>query len=121
MSADWRTAFETVPRAEFIPETVWVEGDGGVLVSLRRTRDPRRWCELAYADDAVMTQVDDGQPAPDGTGRWISNSASMPTVVAQMLAHCAAAPGQRVLEIGTGTGYTALRDALRTTRAQRRG
>ena len=107
LSADWRAAFETVPRAEFIPETVWVEGDGGVLVPLRRTQDPQRWCELAYADDAVITQVDDGQPAPDGTGRWISSSASMPTVVAQMLAHCAAAPGQRVLEIGTGTGYNA--------------
>ncbi len=107
LSADWRAAFEAVPRADFIPETVWVEGEGGVLVSLRRTRDPQRWCELAYADDAVITQVDDGQPAPDGTGRRISSSASMPTVVAQMLAHCAVAPGQRVLEIGTGTGYNA--------------
>ena len=29
----------------------------------------------------------------------------MPTVVAQMLVHCAVQPGQRVLEIGTGTGY----------------
>jgi len=107
LSADWRPVFEAVPRAEFIPETVWVEGEGGVLVPLRRSEDPRRWRELAYADDAVITQVDDGQLAPDGTGRRISSSASMPTVVAQMLAHCAAQPGQRVLEIGTGTGYNA--------------
>jgi protein-L-isoaspartate(D-aspartate) O-methyltransferase len=107
LSPEWRPAFEAVHRVEFIPETVWVEGGGGVLVPLRRTQDPRQWLKLVYADDAVITQVDDGQVAPDGTGRRISSSASMPTVVAQMLAHCAAQPGQRVLEIGTGTGYNA--------------
>jgi len=107
LAAEWRSVFEVVPRAEFIPETVWVEGDGGVLVALRRAEDPRRWLELAYADDAIITQVDDGHPAQEGTGRRISSSASMPTVVAQMLAHGALQPGQRVLEIGTGTGYTA--------------
>lgn len=107
LSAEWRPAFEAVNRGEFIPETVWVEGEDGVLVPLRRRQDPQRWLELTYADDAVITQVDDGQPAPDGTGRRISSSASMPTVVAQMLAHCAVQPGQRVLEIGTGTGYHA--------------
>jgi protein-L-isoaspartate(D-aspartate) O-methyltransferase len=107
LSAEWRPVFEAVHRAEFIPETVWVQGEGDVLVALRRSEDPRRWLELAYADDAVITQVDDGQVASDGTGRRISSSASMPTVVAQMLAHCTAQPGQRVLEIGTGTGYNA--------------
>ncbi|MGH3921546.1 MAG: methyltransferase domain-containing protein [Pseudonocardiaceae bacterium] len=107
LSTDWRPVFEAVHRAQFIPDTVWVEGEGGVLVSLHRTQDPRRWRELAYADDAVITQVDDGHPAPDGTGRRISSSASMPTVVARMLAHCVVQPGQRVLEIGTGTGYNA--------------
>ncbi|MGH3784295.1 MAG: methyltransferase domain-containing protein [Pseudonocardiaceae bacterium] len=94
-------------RDEFIPETVWVESDGAVLAPLRRTQDPKRWLDLAYADDAVITQVDDGHPTPEGTGHRISSSASMPTVVAQMLAPCAAQPGQRVLEIGTGTGYNA--------------
>ena len=107
LSAEWRPVFEAVRRAEFIPETAWVEGDSGVLVPLRRAEDPRRWCELAYADDAIITQVDDGHPAPDGTGCRISSSASMPTVVAQMLAHCTVQPGQRVLEVRTGTGYNA--------------
>ena len=58
----------------------------------------------AYADDAIITQVDDGHPGLEGTGRRISSSASMPRIVAQMLAYCAVHPGQRVLEIGTGTG-----------------
>lgn len=107
LSPEWRPVFEAVHRAGFIPETVWVEDDGGVLVPLRRTEDPQRWLDLTYADDAIITQVDDGHPAPEGTGARISSSASMPTVVAQMLTHCAAHPGQRVLEIGTGTGYNA--------------
>jgi protein-L-isoaspartate(D-aspartate) O-methyltransferase len=107
LSAEWRPVFEAVPRAEFIPETVWVEGDGGTLLPLRRTEDPQRWLTLAYADDTVITQIDDGYPVSEGTGHQISSSASMPTVVAQMLAHCAVQPGQRVLEIGTGTGYNA--------------
>ncbi|MGH3850362.1 MAG: methyltransferase domain-containing protein, partial [Pseudonocardiaceae bacterium] len=105
--SQWRPAFEVVHRAAFIPDTVWVEGGAGLLVPLHRTEDPDHWQELAHADDAVITQVDDGHPAPDGTGRRISSSASMPTVVAQMLAYCRVQPGHRVLEIGTGTGYNA--------------
>jgi protein-L-isoaspartate(D-aspartate) O-methyltransferase len=107
LGAEWRPAFEAVDRAEFLPETVWVDGEGGELVPLRRAKDPQRWRELAYADDAVITQVDDGHPAPAGSGVRISSSASMPSVVARMLTHGALQPGQRVLEIGTGTGYHA--------------
>jgi protein-L-isoaspartate(D-aspartate) O-methyltransferase len=107
LGEEWRPAFEAVDRAEFIPETVWVEDEGGALVPLRRAEDPGRWWELAYADDAVITQVDDGHPAADGAGVRISSSASMPSVVAQMLTHCSAQPGHRALEIGTGTGYNA--------------
>jgi len=107
LSPEWRPAFEAVHRAAFIPETVWIEGGGGLLMPLRRTENPARWRELAHSDDAVITQVDDGHPAPDGTGRRISSSASMPTVIAQMLACSRTQSGHRILEIGTGTGYNA--------------
>lgn len=56
----------------------------------------------------VVTQVDDGIPAgPDGRGRVATSSASRPDIVALMLAAGHVEPGMRVLEIGTGTGYTA--------------
>lgn len=55
--------------------------------------------ERAYADDAVFTKT-------DATGTGIS-AASQPTIVATMLEQLAARPGQRVLEIGAGTGYNA--------------
>ncbi|OLT34220.1 methyltransferase, FxLD system [Actinomadura sp. CNU-125] len=55
--------------------------------------------EQAYANEAVYTKQDD-------TGVSIS-AASQPTVVAMMLEQLQPEPGQRVLELGAGTGYNA--------------
>ncbi len=55
--------------------------------------------EDAYLDDAIVTKRDaDGQPI---------SSSSQPAIMAIMLDQLALAPGQRVLEIGAGTGYNA--------------
>jgi len=55
--------------------------------------------EDAYADDPVYTKH-------DSAGVSIS-AASQPRIVAMMLEHLQVQPGQRVLEIGAGTGYNA--------------
>jgi len=52
----------------------------------------------AYEDDAVVTRRDAGMP---------TSSSSQPSLMAAMLAQLAPEPGQRVLEVGTGTGYNA--------------
>ncbi|MGH3869766.1 MAG: methyltransferase domain-containing protein [Pseudonocardiaceae bacterium] len=108
----WRATFTDVPRHEFIPELVWRhDRDTSAhcdLIPLRRRDDPQGWLERAYANAAVTTQVDDGHPIGEaGCGREVTSSASMPAVVAQMLAALEVEPGMRVLEIGTGTGYNA--------------
>jgi protein-L-isoaspartate(D-aspartate) O-methyltransferase len=106
----WWPALATVPRHEFLPDTVWVDhdGPGPGLRPLHRAEDPDRWLELAYSDDAVITQVDDGHPSGPGlAGRMPTSSASSPLIVAVMLAALDAQPGHRVCEIGTGTGYHA--------------
>ena len=55
--------------------------------------------EDAYLDDAIVTKRDaDGQPI---------SSSSQPAIMAIMLDQLTLASGQRVLEIGAGTGYNA--------------
>jgi protein-L-isoaspartate(D-aspartate) O-methyltransferase len=107
LSESWRAAFLTVPREVFIPEVIWrYAGDN--LVPLRRCDEPHEWLRRVYGPRYVVTQVDDGAPAgPEGRGRMATSSASRPDIVALMLEAGRVEPGMRVLEIGTGTGYTA--------------
>ncbi|MFC5187901.1 methyltransferase domain-containing protein [Actinomadura harenae] len=107
LTSDWRPAFEAVPRHRFLPDTVWIE-DGDRLLPVRRTADHAAWLALCYANEAVITQVDDGVPAEPGeVGQEITSSSSRPDVVASMLAALEAEPGMNALEIGTGTGWNA--------------
>ncbi|WP_344967780.1 methyltransferase domain-containing protein [Salinactinospora qingdaonensis] len=92
-------AMAAVPRSHYIPDRAWDRGQ-----PIDRSTDPERWQALVDADDAVVTQVDQG--APDGPGLATSSS-SAPSVMARMLDALDVAEGMRVLEIGTGTGYNA--------------
>ncbi|MFI6507677.1 methyltransferase, FxLD system [Streptosporangium sp. NPDC050855] len=71
-------ALRTVPRHVFLPDLP---------------------AETVYQDDAIVTKRDE-------QGRPISSS-SQPAIMALMLDQLGVAPGQRILEIGTGTGYNA--------------
>src|SRR5690349_13314402 len=71
-------AFRAVPRHRFLPN-----------LSL----------DDAYRDDAVPIKRD-----MDGT---ILSSISQPSMIAAMLHQLAVRPGDNVLEIGAGSGYTA--------------
>lgn len=112
VDSEWCDAFATVPRHAFLPDTVWWQdetADGPVdLVPFHRLEHRETWMEMAYSNQAVITQIDDGEPVGPGLlGYEITSSASMPTVVAIMLGKLQAEPGMSVLEIGTGTGYNA--------------
>ena len=71
-------AMRTVPRHDFVPEAT---------------------VEDAHADIAVITKR-----ARDGSAL---SCASVPTIVAMMLDQLQVQPGNRILEIGAGTGYNA--------------
>jgi protein-L-isoaspartate(D-aspartate) O-methyltransferase len=102
LPAGWRAAYDAHPRHLFLPDRVWVT----LEESLDRATDPDRWLAYAYSDDSVITQLHDGAESSE-RGYPISSSCSMPAVVFTMLGHLDPQPGERILEIGTGTGWTA--------------
>jgi protein-L-isoaspartate(D-aspartate) O-methyltransferase len=102
-------AVRAVPREHFLPTRIWVqETDDGAYEPIDRALDPQRWMHDVYvADHAIVTQFDDGATPWPERGWRPSCSASQPSVVAGMLDALYVERGQRVLEIGTGTGYNA--------------
>ncbi|MFD0901221.1 methyltransferase domain-containing protein [Actinomadura sediminis] len=109
-----RDAIAAVPREPFIPEEIFVRNAAGWLEPLRRSDDPERWRELVAADVPIVTRVlaDPDLPAEvcdplTGKGMVSASSSSAPSIMARLLDAMDLAPGMRVLEIGTGTGYNA--------------
>ncbi|WP_370970238.1 methyltransferase domain-containing protein [Amycolatopsis sp. cg9] len=106
---EWIAAFRAVPRHVFLPR--FFAPAGGLWAAVDHT-DPG-WLEAAYSRDVLVTQLDDD---PD---RWArarrdgpvagtpTSSSSMPSIMAIMLEELRVRDGDRVLEIGTGTGYNA--------------
>ncbi|MFR9796201.1 methyltransferase domain-containing protein [Streptomyces sp. MS06] len=96
----WREAFAAVPRHLFVPhyyaavagryERRWCGNPD------RAARE--RWLRGAYADAPLATRLRDGE---------LLSSSSQPSLMAIMLAALRVEDGDRVLEIGTGSGYNA--------------
>src|SRR5712691_10242036 len=77
LSSRVEEAFRTVPRHMFVPDTA---------------------LETAYSDTHIVTRQQEELPI---------SSCSQPSITAIMLEMLDLQPGQRVLEIGAGTGYAA--------------
>ncbi|MBC2902345.1 methyltransferase domain-containing protein [Streptomyces cupreus] len=108
LSADWAPSFAAVPRSFFLPDLMWpFDMETGRSLSVSRLDDADAWFRYADADVPVVTQWDDGQHSGAGPGQVSTSSASMPSVVFRMLRDLDVQPGNRVLEIGTGTGWNA--------------
>lgn len=106
--AEWRNAFLAVPRHVFLPAQVWMDDEQSRPQPLSREEDPERWLRAVYRNAPVLIQFDDGTTHwPDTRGEVCTSSASKPDLVLSMLAALDAHQGHTVLEIGTGTGYTA--------------
>ncbi|MFE5326125.1 methyltransferase domain-containing protein [Embleya sp. NPDC056575] len=101
-----REAMLAVPRAAFAPDVVWrADPATGLYTAVDRRIDPHAWDEAVLRPDPVVTQVDDA--TADTVGKVASSSLSDYRAVASFLTELDIHPGQRVLEIGTGPGWTA--------------
>ncbi|MGH3309107.1 MAG: methyltransferase domain-containing protein [Streptomyces sp.] len=110
----WYETVAGLDRGAFVPDRIWLRGNDGYR-PVTRTAQPERWREAVYTDTAVVTQVADPDRVP---ARRPTSSASMPRMVTRMLAALDVEDGQRVLEVGTGTGYNAALLAARLGDAQ---
>ncbi|WP_242882551.1 ATP-grasp peptide maturase system methyltransferase [Actinomadura litoris] len=115
----WRAAVEQVPREMFLGEGVYRRHDtaDGTLwepITLARVGEAR-WLELVYEDTTWVTQLtplaQPSEPAepgqvPGAVQGVPTSSSTLPGLVVRMLEHLEVQDGDRVLEIGTGTGYS---------------
>ena len=99
----WRDAFHAVPRHNLIPA---YHQDGTVIEG---RSDHERWLRATYSDTTLITQHDAGR---------VTSSGTQPSLIAAMLHALDIYPGARVLQVGTGAGYTAALLAERLGAAQ---
>jgi protein-L-isoaspartate(D-aspartate) O-methyltransferase len=106
--AEWIDAFRAVPREAFLPRcfTLGLDGRYRAVGS-----DDPGWLDQVYRDHVVPTQLD-GDPSLWERARdhgpvvgTPTCSSSQPSLMAIMLHELEIRDGDRVLEIGTGTGY----------------
>lgn len=107
--ARWRQALREVPRHHFVPGRGWAvpDGDGGPPGIIDRADTPGRWWDAVYSDTAVVLQADDGAGDPASGEGAPTSSISAPGVVLRFLELLDVGDHDRVLEIGTGSGWTA--------------
>lgn len=106
----WRDALLAVPRHLFIPDIAYVSPDDSASYFIDRTANPEKWLHSAYMDVAIITQINGGEnPITDAgkDGVRFTSSASAPSTVIAFLSLLGASRGHNVLEVGTGTGWTA--------------
>jgi methyltransferase of ATP-grasp peptide maturase system len=104
----WRAAVAAVPRELFLGNAAFRNTGAGWEPVHREQVGEQEWLRMVYADQTWVTQVD-GTDAAHATGTVVgspTSSATLPSLVSRTADVAGLHPGQKVLEIGTGTGYS---------------
>ncbi|NEA45770.1 protein-L-isoaspartate(D-aspartate) O-methyltransferase [Streptomyces sp. SID10815] len=104
----WAPVAET-PRHLLVPRWFTPGPDG--WTPREGAADEVAWAAAAYADTTLVTRVgsvhaDQAEPGRVTVGRPTSSS-TLPSLVVSMLEHGRLAPGMRLLDVATGSGYSA--------------
>ncbi|BBB00893.1 putative O-methyltransferase [Actinacidiphila reveromycinica] len=106
----WRAAAAAIPR-ELFTGSYFRPVAGSFPTSFRPVREGEPgWLEGVYSDDTLITQLD-GRVRPEHVAGGSvtgspSSSSTLPSLVLRMWQRLDVEAGQRILEIGTGTGYS---------------
>jgi methyltransferase of ATP-grasp peptide maturase system len=111
LTSPWlHAAVEAVPRELFLHPGVFLDVGGAWRPVTAAGTDPAEWLEIAYSYDTLTTQLD-GQLTADQATDLVegvpTSSSTTPDTVVAMIESLGLEAGHRVLEIGTGTGYSA--------------
>ncbi|QHC29835.1 MULTISPECIES: ATP-grasp peptide maturase system methyltransferase [unclassified Streptomyces] len=110
MEPEWRSAAGAVPR-ELFTGSYFRPVAGTVPTRYRPVREGEPgWLEGVYSDETLITQLDGRTRPDDATEGTVtgspSSSSTLPSLVLRMWQQLGVETGHRVLEIGTGTGYS---------------
>lgn len=110
-SPQWRDAVKAVPRHVFLPAFFKdAPGPDGITrySGVSQDSDPGEWLTLAYQNKTWVTQLDHGATQPEGepVPGTPTSSSTLPAVVVRMLEDLDVRDDTKVLEVGTGTGYS---------------
>ncbi|MGW1159352.1 ATP-grasp peptide maturase system methyltransferase [Streptomyces sp. NPDC002519] len=110
-SPRWREAVQAVPRELFLHPGVFLPAEGGRWRPVTAIGcDPAEWAQIAYRDESLTTQLDGHLTADqicDLVAGAPTSSSTTPVTVVDMIEKLEVDDGHQVLEIGTGTGYSA--------------
>ncbi|MFD8938109.1 ATP-grasp peptide maturase system methyltransferase [Streptomyces sp. NPDC059578] len=108
---EWSSAARSVPR-ELFTGSYFAPVAGSAPTRYRPVREGTPgWLEGVYSDRTLITQLD-GRTRPDDVTEGAavsgspSSSSTLPSLVLRMWQQLGVEAGHRVLEIGTGTGYS---------------
>ncbi|MGW2016850.1 ATP-grasp peptide maturase system methyltransferase [Streptomyces sp. NPDC001927] len=106
-SDGWKAAFATVARHDFLRGGFFRHAGGSAWEPV--LQDDHGWLEACYRDESLVTQIAGTILPQDVRGQIMrepTSSSTLPSLVLRMLEDLQVEPGMRVLEIGTGTGYS---------------
>ncbi|GAB3116727.1 ATP-grasp peptide maturase system methyltransferase [Streptomyces calidiresistens] len=113
-SPEWREAVLRVPRHVFVPAFFQrTDGPGPTTWTPRVGESPKEksssHLEAVYSNTTLVTRLDGDRRPEDVEGPVTgtpTSSSTLPGLVVRMVEDSGVHPGDRVLEIGTGTGYS---------------
>ncbi|MFE5853190.1 methyltransferase domain-containing protein [Streptomyces sp. NPDC056500] len=106
----WARAFAVVPRHMLVPYWYEMETNEEGFAVWRLTQGTVENLESVYSNRTLVTALDPATKVAVGDAAWTgvaTSSSSQPSLMAGMLEDLSVQDGDKVLEIGTGTGYNA--------------